>query len=271
MKKQDRTIKTLFIIVCGLAVLGLASCSSGTEVIPLDELEEWDLLWISDSSGWDVADVYAEMVAEDTGKTINVNDKWVGGLPAGDIYLALTDQYDGPSMTLEKMPDYVAEAELIVFYGNPTGSINPERPGDWDCITTIGANVKDCDPEIFSTYIEHIETIYQRMLELREGQPTIIRAFDAYYPLIDQRKADGDSYQACKVCWANYNAAMHQAAENMNIPIAEVSLLWNGPDWDIDPDSELGYTKDAEHPNALGAEVIAQALRELGYDPVVEP
>lgn len=252
-----------------LLALVLTACGSTPEFTPLEELEEWDMLWISDSSGWDVADVYAEMVAEDTGKTINVNDKWVGGLPAGDIYLALTDQYDGPSMTLENMPEYVAEAELIVFYGNPTGSINPESPGDWDCIATTGAYVNYCDPEIFSIYIEHIETIYQRMLELRGNQPTIIRAFDAYYPLINQRKADGDSYQACKTCWANYNAAIHQAAENMNVPIAEVGLLWNGPDWNIDPDTDLGYTKDNEHPNALGAEVIAQALRELGYDPVV--
>ncbi len=266
-----RKLRTRVLLVASLVMLAVivtTACAPSPEITPLEDLEEWDLLWISDSSGWDVADVYTQMVEEDTGKTVNVNDKWIGGLPAGDIYLALTGQYDGPSMTLEKMPEYVAEAELIVFYGNPMGSINPERPGDWDCIAYTGAYVNDCDPDIFSTYIEHIETIYQRMLELREGQPTIIRAYDAYYPLIDQRREDGDSYEACKSCWANYNAAIHQAAEKMNIPLAEVSLLWNGPNWDIDPDSDLGYTKDAEHPNELGAEVIAQALRELGYDPV---
>jgi hypothetical protein len=268
MKKGQSAWIILFSCRVMLLALAGSACQSAPGVTPIDDLEEWDLLWISDSSGWDVADVYAEMVAEDTGKIINVNDKWVGGLPAGDIYRALTGQYQGPSMTLEKMPEYVAEAEIIVFYGNPTESINPDRPGDWDCIEWTGAYANDCDPEIFSTYIEHIETIYQRMLELREGKPTIIRAYDAYYPLIQQRKDDGDSYQACKTCWANYNAAMHQAADKMNIPIAEVGLLWNGPEWDIDPDSDLGYTKDAEHPNQLGAEVIAQALRELGYDPI---
>jgi hypothetical protein len=266
--KRIRLDRKLLVISLMLLALILVACKSAPDITPLEDLDEWDLLWISDSSGWDVADIYAEMVAEDTGKIINVNDKWIGGLPAGDIYLALTGQYDGPSITLEKMADYVAEAELIVFYGNPTGSINPERPGDWDCIAHTGAYVNDCDPEIFATYIEHMETIYQRMLELREGRPTIIRAYDAYFPLIDQRLEDGDSYEACKPCWANYNAAIHQAADNMNVPVAEVALLWNGPNWDLDPDSDLGYTKDNEHPNQLGAGIIAQALRELGYDPV---
>lgn len=238
------------------------------EIIPLEDLEVWDLLWISDSSGWDVADVYAAMVAEDTGKTINVQDNWIGGLPAEDIYLSLTGQYDGPSYTLEKMPELVADAEIIVFFGNPAESINPDRPGDWYCVPSVGAYVNDCDPDIFSTYIEHLEIIYTRMLELRGGQPTIIRAYDAYYPLIDQRREEGN-YEECKTCWANFNAAIHQAAGNMDIPVAEVSLRWNGPDWDIDPDSELGYTKDTEHPNELGAEVIAQALRELEYEPII--
>jgi hypothetical protein len=165
-----RNSKLFIIAMLGLLLGACAQAKKPeAEIIPLEELEEWDLLWISDSSGWDVADVYAGMVAEDTGKEINVNDKWIGGLPAGDIYLALTDQYSGPSMTLEKMPEYVAEAELIVFYGNPSTSINPKRPGDWNCIASVGAYVNDCDPEIFASYVEHLETIYARMLELRGG------------------------------------------------------------------------------------------------------
>lgn len=254
-------------LVVGLALV-LSACRSAPKVTPLEDLDEWDLLWISDSSGWGVAEVYAGMVAEDTGKKINVNDQWSGTLPAGDIYQALTGQYDGPDMRIEKMPEYVAEAELIVFYANPEKSINPDRPGDDGCFQTVNAYVNDCDPETFAVYVEHLQTIYQRMMELREGQPTIIRAYDAYFPLIDVRKADGDSYEACKACWANYNAAIHQAAESMNIPVAPVAERWNGPNWNLDPSSDLGYTIDGQHPNVLGAQVTAQALRELGYDPV---
>ena len=237
------------------------------EIIPLEDLEEWDLLWISDSSGWDVADVYAAMVAEDTGKTINVQDKWVGGLPAGVIYESLTGQYSGPSMVMEKIPELVAEAEIIVFYGNPSESINESRPGDWECTSGYGSYVVDCDPEIFSVYVEHLETIYQKMFELRIGQPTIIRTYDAYNPRINIFKEQG-VYEDCRQCWGiNYNAAIHQAAAAFNIPVAGVAEVWNGPNWDTDP-NDLGYTKDGEHPNELGAQVIAQSLRELGYEPI---
>ena len=278
--RQMKRIDILFLLMIGL-VLALADCTPSTgagesavdaeapEKTSLDDLEEWDLLWISDSSGWGVADVYASMVAEDTGKIINVQDKWIGGLPAARVYQSLTGAYDGPSLTFEKMPELVSEAEIIVFYANPSESINDSRPGDWECISGHSSYVNDCDPEIFTTYLDHLETIYQRIFELRAGQPTIILAYDAYNPRINLFREKG-VYEECKQCWGYNIDAIHLAAAKYNIPVAHVSEAWNGPDWDIDP-NDLGYTKDGEHPNKLGIEVIAQALRELGYDPVPAP
>jgi hypothetical protein len=46
-----------------------------------------------------------------------------------------------------------------------------------------------------------------------------------------------------------------------------VAEAWNGANWDIDPVT-AGYTKDGEHPNQTGAEVMAEALRATGYEPV---
>lgn len=273
IQKNSNCIISIILLAAGMI---LPACSSTVEpvsqpqpeveIIPLEGLGEWDLLWISDSSGWDVADVYAAMVAEDTGKTINVQDKWIGGLAAGDIFESLMGNYSGPSMTFEKMPDLVSEAEIIVFYANPSMSINESRPGDWDCISGHGSYVNDCDPEIFTTYLDHLETIYKRIFELRAGQPTIVRAYDAYNPRINLFREYG-VYEDCRDCWGYYNDVIHQAAASFNIPVAQVSEAWNGPEWDLDP-NDLGYTKDGEHPNKLGIEVIAQAIRELGYDPV---
>lgn len=263
LSPQTRPIISLVMLL----VLTLTACKSTPEFTPLEELEEWDLVWITDSSGWGVAQAYADLVAEDTGKTVNVRDLWIGSLPAGQVLDSLMGTYQGPSFKIEKLPEYIAEAELIVFYGNPMESINENNPGDWECVPPGPWYVHDCDPENFSVWIEHTKQVFQMILELREGLPTIIRTYDAYNPLINQFRETG-VYEECKQCWAYYNDAFRQASAEMNIPLAPVAELWNGPDWTIDPDDDLGYTHDGIHPNELGAQVIAQALRELGYDPV---
>jgi len=157
---------------------------------------------------------------------------------------------------------------VIVFYGNPEESINTSRPGDSEWVPPGPWYVNECEPENFTVYKDDVKAVFQMILELRGGKPTIIRTYDAYNPLINQFREAG-VYEECKQCWAYFNEAFRQAAKEMNIPLAPVAELWNGPDWTVDPDDDLDYTHDGLHPNQLGAKVIAQALRELGYDPVV--
>jgi hypothetical protein len=174
------------------------------------------------------------------------------------------------NMKLEQAAEQIKDAEVIVIYGNPELSIDPANPMDWNC--GQGSNVfyvNSCEMETFNLYIQHLEEIYAKIFELREGQPTIIRAFDAYNPVIPRETAQ-EGYQACLACWANYNAAIHQAAETFNVPVAKVAEAWNGADGTEDPVAK-GYTKDNIHPNELGAKVIAEALRDLGYEPVYPP
>ncbi|TFH33637.1 MAG: SGNH/GDSL hydrolase family protein [Anaerolineales bacterium] len=253
--------KLLVLVSAGLLI---GACSKPPALL---DLQEWDLVWISDSSGWDVAQVYAAMIEEDTGIKVNVHDNWIGGLPAASVYHALLGEPTA-SLTLERLADEIREAEVIVFYGNPEDSWEEGNPADWLCVNGIGMNyVNNCEMETFDSYIQILEGIYAKIFELRAGQPTIVRAFDAYNPLITRFKEQG-SYEDCKACWANYNAAIHQAAASYNVPVAGVALAWNGPNWDQDPVA-LGYTKDDIHPNQEGARVIAEALRVLGYDPVM--
>ena len=240
----------------------LVSCSAQPSLL---EMEEWDLVWISDSSGWDVAEIYASMIEEDTGKKVNVIDNWIGGLSAGDVYSALKGE-PTPNLKLEKLGEQIKEAEVVVLYANPEESWEEGNPADWNCVGGINY-VNNCDMETFGTYIQHLEGIYKIIFELRDGQPTIIRAFDANNPLIARFQEQG-VYEDCKACWANYNAAIHQAAASYNIPVAAVAEAWNGSNWEQDPKA-MGYTKDGIHPNEVGATIIAQALRELGYNPVI--
>ncbi|MFN2148368.1 MAG: hypothetical protein ACK2T2_08235 [Anaerolineales bacterium] len=252
-----------------LALIGMLLLSGCAREPSMHKMEEWDLVWISDSSGWDVAQVYAAMMEEDTGIKVNIHDNWIGGLPAARVLHALQGEATA-SFTLERLADEIREAEVIVLYGNPTESLDPVNPGDWMCVDDIGENyVNHCELETFKQYIQDLEGIYARIFELRAGQPTIVRAYDAYNPLIARFKEQG-VYEECKACWANYNAAIHQAAARYNIPVAQVALAWNGSDWDQDPVA-MGFTKDGIHPNGEGARVIAEALRALGYEPVKRP
>lgn len=243
-----------------IILLMMVSCNASPS---MTDMEEWDLVWISDSSGWGVAEVFAAMVEEDTGVKVNVNDFWMGALSAGEVYTAFNKEPTS-RFKLTQVLELIPEAEIIVFYANPLDSIASDDPADWNCIGDGTNYVNKCMD--FELYIRHLEGIYQIIFELREGKPTILRAFDAYNPLIADFHKQG-VYEECKACWADYNAAIHQAAATFKIPVAEVAEAWNGPNWDVDP-VQLGYTKDGIHPNELGARVIAQAIRELGYKPV---
>ena len=115
---------------------------------------------------------------------------------------------------------------------------------------------------------EGLKEIYAIIFELRRGKPTIIRAFDAYNPRIVQDCTEDGVFEECKLCWETYNQAIHQAADEMGIPVAPVFDHWNGPDHTDDP-NDKGYTQAVGiHPDAAGAAATARLLRELGYEPI---
>lgn len=267
MGKKSIAFVEVFLVTAML----LTACATPAEqqdnaTTGLMALDEWDLLWISDSSGWGVAEVYGDYIEEDTGKTVNVYDSWDGGLSAGTI-LDILEGGKNPNAKLAKIPELIPEMEVIVFYTNPEESINEAKPMDFNCGQGNSKTfVNACDLDNFSVYIENLKSIYQHIFDLRGDQPTIVRAFDAYNPTLARWEQDG-TFDICQDCWGNYNAAIHQAASQYNIPVARVYDAWNGPDHNEDP-NDKGYTKDGIHPNEVGAQVIAEELRKLGYDPV---
>jgi len=257
-----------FVFITLFLALLLAACSTqpNGNTADLLEMEQWDLLWISDSSGWGVAEIYAAYIEEDTGIPVNVYDYWDGGLSAGTI-LDILEGGNHPDVELDKIPELIPEVEVIVFYANPEESVDADDPMDWNCgQSPLKTYVNTCEMDTFALYTQHLESIYEHIFELRDGRPLIIRAYDAYNPALARWEKDG-TFDACQVCWGNYNTAIHQAAAKFNIPVAKVYDAWNGPDHDQDPNVK-GYTKDGIHPNELGAQVIAEELRKLGYDPV---
>jgi hypothetical protein len=227
-------------------------------------LAEWDLVWLSDSSGRGAGELYAAYVEEDLGVTVTLHDLALGSLSARSVRNALLDSegraYD---LQLRGLPDLIREAEVVVLYANPTASISETHPGDWSC-TPGPKHVVDCSPETFDAYLADLDDIYAEIFRLRGGSPTLVRAFDAYNPLLSEWRADG-VLDACLGCWENYNQAIHQAAEAHGVPVAGVFEAFNGADHRDDP-RDAGYIDpDGIHTSGEGQTVIADLLRELGY------
>ncbi|MBE0687799.1 MAG: SGNH/GDSL hydrolase family protein [Anaerolineaceae bacterium] len=266
--------KTYFRFVIFLTIISMAltGCSQSKviearEVIEMNNIEEWDLLWISDSIGWGVAEVYASYVSEDLGIKINLNDQRMPGLSAGKV-LNLLKGGSYTNLDLMNIADYIAEAEIIVFYGNPERSVDPDNPGDWICgeSPVNQCYVTNCEMDTFDLYIDHVKEIYGIIKTIRKGTPTMIRAYDSYNPRLVSQCLPGGTFDECRACWENYSKAIHIAAEEMGVPVANVFDAWNGVDHTENP-VDKGYVRDdGEHPNEKGAEVIASVLRDLGYE-----
>jgi len=169
-------------------------------------------------------------------------------------------------MKLQPLRDLIREAEVVVFFANPLDSVSETHPFDWDCFYSCDKPV-DCSPETFETYKAHLDAIYGEILALRNGSPTIIRALDSYILRYSQWVKCGIA-EECTVCWENFTATVHQAAADHNIPVAHVYDAFNGPNHDEDP-REKGYIgPGGEHTSEAGQKIIADLLRELGYEPV---
>jgi hypothetical protein len=254
------------IMSIALGITFMAACSKQNT---LYELEEWDLVYISDSTGWGVAQRFAKNIERDTGKAVRVHNYAISSLPALRVLNALRSDPEAVTRRdFETLHADIAEAEVIVFLGNPRGNASEGgvTGGMEACIGGAKAP-DDCTPELYEPYIENLKAIYEEILALRNGKPTIIRAVDFYNPIISRHRAHNMEAE-CTQCFEIFNSAVRQAAEAYSIPLVSVYDAFNGSNHDQDP-REKGYIgSDGIHASAEGQQAIADILGESGYEPI---
>jgi len=257
-----------------LAVVILTVCSLFFGVgygngSPLDELEVWDLVYISDSTGFGVAAKYADNIEKDTGKTVRVKNYALPGLSALRVLNALqAEPEDLSNYPFQSIRKDFSEAEVIVFFANPRG--NPSRggvEGGMEHCIRLDQPPDDCTFRLYEPYVENLKAVYEEILTLRNGKPTIIRAVDFYNPLISLHR-ENNMETECTHCFETFNIAVRKAAEAFNVPLISVYDAFNGTDHNEDP-REKGYIgSDGEHTTDKGQQVIADLLSEAGYEPI---
>lgn len=88
--------------------LGAGSGSASSQVAAAGK--PYDLVWISDSTGWGVASVCAGRIRQDLHVKVRVHDRWEGGLPAMEILKRLRT----PRSDFTGLIPLVRDAEVIV-------------------------------------------------------------------------------------------------------------------------------------------------------------
>ena len=262
-------------LLVGVLVAGLAvSCSDATTsqpspvtsttatqpaLTPSDDIDVWDLLYIQDSLGFQVAQIYGRLAEQALGVEVNVHDRAIGDLSAVSVLTWLRD----PDSV---WADLVRGAEIIVFFANPNGSGTTT-----DIEICISASPMEREPPVHYTdedwrpYRDVLDEIYAEIWKLRAAEPVVLRAVDFYNPAIsDWRKAGIEP--ECTAALEAMNGTIREVAEANGATVVSVYDLFNGAGHDQDP-REKGYIgPDGLHATAEGAAAIADALAAVGFE-----
>ena len=269
MRGFKRWFILAFAVGVGAGVLGPAwwhgaGAQERAEGLPAPG-EPWDLVYMTDSTGCGVAAFYAEHAEEALGVEVRSHDLTRGGLSA----TRLLELLDDPSYAQK-----VAEAEIIVVFGNPrdSGAELPE-PDIETCVSTL-AYVRPppapSDAADWAPYREVLGRVFDRVWDLREGRPTIFRAVDMYAPVLAQWTEAG-ILPECTREWTMMSDQVRASAEAHGVRMVSVFDALNGPQHDRDI-VQLGWIgADGEHLNLEGAAQVADALAEAGFTPLESP
>lgn len=278
-----RRAAVVVVAACIVVLLGAARATAPSDAAPATtgsgspQGQPWDLVYISDSSGWGVARFYARRIKQDRGVTVRVHDEWQGGLPAVTILERLRTPGD-PWARL------VRNAEAIVVYGNPAGlGIKTVDAGGCSCRPANGCRAPLAfNARSWRPYVATLKAIYKRIFELRAGKPVILRTANWYVPMVSHPPdlplffahmswEQAGIVDACTREEESHSAAIARAAAAYRVPMADVYTAFNGPDHREDPFAKGYLQADGIHPSDAGRAIIAQTLAALGYKQVRPP
>jgi hypothetical protein len=227
------------------------------------ELGQWDLVVFADRNFTpeDMAGAYARRITADTGIAVEAQDFALTGLESERILAMIRDE------AFPNLERAIAEAEVIVVNGTPPSI---------DLDPCLGGSVRDrgdvpaYTADDFAPYVGVLGDIYDEILRLRDGAPTIVRAMDFYNPWLDVWEENGVA-EACTAAWQEFSAAAERAAGEAGVPFVSMYDLLNGPDHQQDM-GEAGYLTGAMwQANEAAGTLMVDALAATGYAPVAPP
>lgn len=258
-----RRATRLFVAMTAMAMI-LAGCATGSE----DKAEiatspdQWELVWFSDSAAWGVASNWARTIERKLDVQVQVFDYIAYGSGGA---ANLLDRIESDAAVREQ----IAGAEIVVVYAAAQSSGIP-RAHEAVCMSRSRdkpASAGRLSQEELKTYRDILTSIYDRVFQLRGGEPTIVRAMDLYVPVIaDWRKAG--VYRDCTAGWEAAADTHRDVAAEFGVPMASLYDAFNGPNHDRDPVARGLIAPDGIHTSEKGQALVQATLDRLGYEPV---
>jgi hypothetical protein len=241
-----------------------------TEQVPTPAQEPFHLLLIGDSSLSFLSETLPPLIERDLGVKVVVDDHGASGLGLNSVLQYLRTGKSDRS-ELIGLSEAISNADMVVFFvGDPAGSLIPGNQFNQDGCISGDSPPENCNPASLEQYTTDLKWIWGEIFKLRNGQPIILRTMDLYSAVINQYKENGILLD-CTRCFENYSNAIHLAAEAYHIPFIRRYDIYNGVNHDEDAVVKGYIWEDGMHPSKLSAQVIAELLSTLGYEPIPPP
>jgi hypothetical protein len=175
------------------------------------------------------------------------------------------------------LSDEVRDAEIIVVQTWPKGTVD-DRGYFQKCWR--GSPILDTpDPAVYDTaeywasYQSVLGEIYAEISQLRQGAPTVLIGIDNYDGGVESQRLAGIT-EECRAFFERWSEAQREVAESHGAVWVSLYDTLNGPSHDLDA-VQQGYLGPTEQTpavsnfvsNEIGAEMIAEALAAVGFEP----
>jgi lysophospholipase L1-like esterase len=236
-------MSTVILIAVGLIII--SGCATRKKAV---SGTEWDYVALGDSTtAWtSYPDLYAAHIEDDLGVKVTVHNEAIGGQWTSSILWFLRNN--------DEWREKISEAEVVTIL--TLG----------DRMYSVLTSSIPCGDSAVEDFEKNLDDIIDEIYSLRGRRKTIIRLIEHYHFHVNRHKERG-IFESRKMCINAFNDRLHKVASKYNIPVVLLYSAFNGPNGDEDP-GEKGYLPDGVHAKEKGDVIIADLLRESGYEPL---
>ena len=224
--------------------------------IPMDL--EWDYVAFGESITMGMTSRYVKILEQDLGVTIILHDWQIPDANSSNLLEKLR--------TNDQLRQNLQEADVITLnipIGVIAGAMRINAFGDpGDC---GGEDIHRCIQEAFSIYMTDTEEIIAEIVSLRSPSEALIRIIDTWQIKVRETKKAG-TFEMYNEYWREVNAYIIEVATSYGVPVVPIFDAFMGEGGVEDP-RDLGLVReDGLHPTKEGSDLMAELLRNLGYD-----